>query len=435
MKTLHLTNYWHSSSGGIATFYRALIEAAGLRRDHEIVVAVPSAENRVEQAGRSGRIVYLRAPRAPFNPDYRLLLPHRFLWASGDIARLIAKEQPDLVEVCDKYTLNYLAGLLRKGRVPGVSRRPPVVGLSCERMDDNLKAYLGAGAAVNRWSALYLKWLYFPLFDFHVTVSHYAAAELRQAARGHEVRRGVWVRPMGVDLRNFSPARRNEAIRGRLLTCAGGNCDTALLLYCGRLAREKNPTLLLDTMERLVSSGETDFRLVIAGDGAMRGELERRSARQLTGRVHFLGHIGARETLADIEANCDVFVHPNPREPFGIGPLEAMASGLPVVAPASGGVLSYAGPGNAWLSKADADAFAGSVRNIVSDSRERRRRVEEALRTAREYSWPVVADRFLDLYAHLHELSSGRASGTAFPPEFVSTSGNRWGVEARAGGR
>jgi alpha-1,6-mannosyltransferase len=51
-----------------------------------------------------------------------------------------------------------------------------------------------------------------------------------------------------------------------------------------------------------------------------------------------LGYIADRELLADILANCDVFLHPNPHEPFGIAPLEAMASRLALVAPDSGGV-------------------------------------------------------------------------------------------------
>ena len=60
----------------------------------------------------------------------------------------------------------------------------------------------------------------------------------------------------------------------------------------------------------------------------------------LTGRVWLCGNLD-RETLATFYASADVFVHPNPREPFGIGPLEAMSSGVPVVMPAAGGVLEY----------------------------------------------------------------------------------------------
>ena len=72
----------------------------------------------------------------------------------------------------------------------------------------------------------------------------------------------------------------------------------------------------------------------------------------------FCGHVDAR-ALARLYASCDVFVHPNPREPFGIGPLEAMASGVPLVLPAAGGVLSYANADNAWLARADGPGLCG----------------------------------------------------------------------------
>ncbi len=80
-----------------------------------------------------------------------------------------------------------------------------------------------------------------------------------------------------------------------------------------------------------------------------------------------LGQINDTETLANLFANCDAFVHPNPREPFGITPLEAMASGLPVVAPNSGGVLSYANSENAWLSEPTAECFSEAIRDIFVD--------------------------------------------------------------------
>ena len=71
---------------------------------------------------------------------------------------------------------------------------------------------------------------------------------------------------------------------------------------------------------------------VVAGAGPLEEWLKKKATGAMQGKIKLLGHLD-KETLADYYANADVFVHPNPKEPFGIGPLEAMASGVPVVVP------------------------------------------------------------------------------------------------------
>ena len=86
LKTLHMTNAWHEKSGGVGTFYRALIEAAN-RHGRFVRLIVPGAKTGVEEAGRFGRIYTVKAPRAPFDPNYRLLMPHRFLFPRTEVHR------------------------------------------------------------------------------------------------------------------------------------------------------------------------------------------------------------------------------------------------------------------------------------------------------------------------------------------------------------
>jgi hypothetical protein len=119
LKTLHLTNCRHASSGGIGTFYRALFEAAD-REDHLMRLVVPGATTSVEPVGRLGLIHHIEAPRAPFNPEYRMVLPHRYLFPRTALQRILNAERPVLIEISDKYVLPYFAGFLRTGRLPGV---------------------------------------------------------------------------------------------------------------------------------------------------------------------------------------------------------------------------------------------------------------------------------------------------------------------------
>jgi glycosyltransferase involved in cell wall biosynthesis len=428
IKTIHLTNNWHVQSGGVATFYRQMLEAAE-RRGRAIRLVVPAQTDRVEEHGRFGRIYHVAARPAPLSPGYSMMMPGQYLWPNSPLRRILAEERADLVECCDKYTLNYLAALLCRGWLLGRGYRPAVVGLSCERMDRNMTRYLSGSPAALAFCRHYMKWLHFPMFDHHIAVSPLAAEELRTAARGHRVRRGVWVRPMGADCDLFHPARRNAGRRAWLQTVTGAPEGSLLLLYAGRLAPEKNLQLLLDTMVELETQSPGAFHMLVAGDGPTRADFELQCDRMLPGAVRMLGHIRDREMLASVYANSDVFVHPNPCEPFGIAPLEAMAAGLALVAPDEGGVTWYANHVNAWLARPDATSCAAAIRAIAADPLATAQKCRAARATAEQFDWSRVTDSFFDLYDQLHALVLEGASQPALPPAFYSTPGDRWGYE------
>ena len=404
IKTLHLTNAYHPTSGGIRTFYRALLARANDERRHMRLV-VPGPDDGVEEVGEFGRIFFIRAAPAPaFDRRYRMVMPHQYLRAASRLQEILRAEQADLIEICDKYSLFYLAALLRKGLAAGI-KRPVLVGLSCERMDDNVAAYLGRGRAKAALTRAYLRHLYGPPFDAHIANSEYTADELR---------RGLWDRspdfirvcPMGVESTAFGPVHRDAQLRRRLLEAAGGARDSVLLLYAGRLSPEKNPRLLIHALRQLIRpprgrlTTQRDFRLVIAGDGPSAASLRDEAEQCARGHVHWLGAIEDRAELAKLYASADIFVHPNPREPFGIGPLEAMASRVPVVVPSTGGVLSYATHANAWLAAPDPTSFALAIRQVVTVPDPAR--VAAAFETARAFDWTRVASRFFKLYDALH---------------------------------
>jgi alpha-1,6-mannosyltransferase len=224
---------------------------------------------------------------------------------------------------------------------------------------------------------------------------------------------------MGVDSRELSPAHRSSLARHGLLQRIGADPDAKLLLYVGRLVPEKNLGLLLDTLAMLHSENGRDWRLVLVGDGVERARFLAEAERRTPQSVRWLGHMQDRHQLARIYANCDVFVHPNPREPFGIAPLEAMASGLPVVAPDRGGVTAYADSNNSWIVPPAAKAFAEAACNAVSEGPVREGRIAKALATAARFRWDNVAGSFLDLYEDLGRRAQGEA--VLFPPNFYST--------------
>ena len=168
---------------------------------------------------------------------------------------------------------------------------------------------------------------------------------------------------------------------------------------------------------RLLERGRSgQFHLLLAGDGPLRAGLERLCERDLPGAVGFIGYIRNRETLADIYANCDALLHPNPREPFGIAPLEAMASGLPLIGPNSGGLICYAHSGNAWLLNPDPESFANAAVALRHEPGRAEVLRQAGRATAERFDWPTVASSFFALYEELCAVAHGARPEPAMAP-------------------
>jgi glycosyltransferase involved in cell wall biosynthesis len=397
LTTVHITNAYHPTSGGIRTFYTALLDAGNVA-GRRVVLVVPGARTATQEIGRFGRIYHVRAPLAPaFDRRYRMIMPQAYLpGCPSALVDILARERPDLVEMSDKYSLPYLAAMLRK-RWHRRAGRPVLVGLSCERFDDNMAAYLSRSRAARAFTRWYIRHVYGPPFDAHIAVSEYTAAELRGAL--HDRGPGfIRTCTMGVDAMGFGPSRRSAVVRRGLLSAAGGDERSVLLFYAGRLSPEKNVELLVAALRELVAGGGDDYRLVVAGDGPSADWLRARAVGSLEGRIFLCGNLD-RDTLAQYNASCDVFVHPNPREPFGIGPLEAMASGVAVVLPDAGGVLEYASSANAWLAAPTGPAFAKAIRAARRGDPQRR---TAALATAEQFGWRQATRRYFDAYDDIH---------------------------------
>ncbi len=287
--------------------------------------------------------------------------------------------------------------------------------------------YLSGHFAASAFCRWYLRWLHFPMFDHHIAVSDNVAGELRAVADGHDVRRGVWVRPMGASCSMFRPERRSAEFRRGLEACTGAPPGAVLLLYAGRLAPEKNLHLLIKTITQLEHQSPGEFHLVVAGDGPLHAAIEAECWQRVPGAACLLGHIGNRELLANIFANCDIFVHPNPQEPFGIAPLEGMASGLCLVGPDSGGITCYADSTNAWLSDPTPTSFCRAIQSIRENPAEACARRLAARATAERFDWEKVTHRYFELYDELHALVTGERIEPRLAPAFYSTPGRRLG--------
>jgi glycosyltransferase involved in cell wall biosynthesis len=423
IKTVHLTNYYHKRSGGISTSYNSLLDAAERHRRYATLI-VPGETEEIEQVNDFAKICYVPAKYSPiFDKRYRIMMPWQYMVTDSPIRKILLQEKPDLIEVTDKYTLSILGPMIRKNAFKKIGR-PILVHFSCERMDDNIGSFL-VGGRIGNWLARRVMGNYnFPSFDYHIANSAYTADELYssvdpeknpgrskwalnkwwQFMRASRVpfRERIFICPRGVDAEFFTPDRWSDDVRAEMISRAGIPEDAIVLLYAGRVSPEKNVELLVETMKILAADEQKDYRLLVAGDGPKAEWLREQGALHAQGKIVLLGHLD-KETLANYYANTDIFVHPNPHEPFGIGPLEAMASGAPTVAPNAGGILSYANGENAWLADPTGEAFAAAVNEVVSDGGIREQKIANAVRTARENTRQASTDRLFATYDKIYE--------------------------------
>lgn len=419
LKSVHITNYYHKNSGGISTSYNNLLAAAGRHRRY-VRLIVPGETEAVEEVNEFAKIYYVPAKYSPvFDKRYRIIMPWQYMPGGSLIRKILLAEMPGMIEVTDKYTLSMLGAMIRIGKFKQIGR-PMLAHFSCERMDDNISSFLSGGNAA-KWFARRLMGNYnFPSFDFHIANSVYTAQEFYEAV---EARRSkaflnfcwrffkaprilpderIYVCPRGVDIKQFSPDRKSDTIKREMRERAGIPENAIILLYAGRISPEKNIGLLVEMMKILAQDVNQDFRLLVAGAGPKADWLKEETETNFPGKIIQLGHLD-KETLANYYANADVFVHPNPREPFGIAPLEAMASGAPTLAPDSGGILSYASEENCWLVEPKAENFARAVREIINDKSLRESKTEKALETARNNTREKSTDFLFATYDKMYE--------------------------------
>jgi L-malate glycosyltransferase len=169
------------------------------------------------------------------------------------------------------------------------------------------------------------------------------------------------------------------------------------ILFLGNLHRRKGILVLVEAFERLAAQLPT-ARLVVAGDGPLRAEVERRLAPH-GGRVEVLGRVERDRAPAVMQA-CSLYCCPSLGEPFGMTALEAMACAKPVVATDAGG-LRHLVPDNGGrkVAPGDAEALAAALQETLP-SPELRRAMGAVNRAEveRRYSWPAVIDRLEDAY-------------------------------------
>lgn len=335
-------------------------------RGHEVTVIAPSPGVTAYGKARIIRVPSFGFPRYP-----ELRIGH-----SRDFVREVLREiKPDVVHLGSPAVLG--AASLSAAQELGI---PSVAIYQTDLAGFASRYHLGiAGRSIWRYIANIHR-----RADLTLAPSTAAVWDLRERGVNNVVR---WMR--GVDLERFNPSFRDEELRRSIAP------DGQLIVgFVGRLAREKQ-------IERLKGLCRMPHvKVVIVGDGPMKAKLKK----ELKGAI-FMGFKSGEE-LSKLYASFDVFVHTGQDETFCQAVQEALASGVPVVAPASGGPLDLVQHGhNGFLwTEASRYSLVGAVTELAKYPVKRERLAANARPSVEVRPWCGVMD---ELEGHYRSVIGG----------------------------
>lgn len=374
MRILYFTDTYLPQINGVTNTLDKLGKYLDSRNIKHLFFAPHYTDNGV--IAKEKHVRRFRSVSLPAYPECRISIP-----AYSKLCRMADKFRPDVIHLMTPAGIG-LAGL-RYAR----ERNLPVVSSYTTNFDEYLKYY--KLEFLNN-----LLWNFFRWFHGSCHINFCASRATAQSlqAKGIENIR-FWSR--GIDTEIFNPSYKSKEVRAKI------NPDGRItFLYVGRLAAEKDLDILMKSIEQINGLCSHSAQFVIAGDGPYAPYLKSTAPKN----VVFTGYLKGEE-LSALYASCDVFVFPSSTETFGNVVLEAMASGLPVIAANSGGVKdSIIDHHNGFLCNArDSASFTQSMVKFLQNNALIAAMGINARQYALTRSWSSIFDGLIADYISLME--------------------------------
>ena len=356
MRIAFFTETFLPATDGVVTRLRYTLEELASLGDDMFVVAPRYPDGGPDSY--AGATIY-RVPGVPFPPYPQIKLSS----AHPGVGRALGRFGPDLIHAVNPFILGP-GGIYYSRRM-----KLPLVASYHTNVATYARYYkLGFMFNAARWWTRQLhNRATINLCTSEATMGYLLAEGIKRVR--------LW--PQGVDARRFHPDKASKEWRERL---SGGHPSRKLLIYVGRLAPEKGIGHLKAILREV-----PETRLAIVGDGPARRDLEREFAGTPT---VFTGLLQG-DDLAAAYASADAFLFPSTTETLGIAMIEALASGLPVIAARGGASHEVVSDGeNGLLYEANSRAaLVAAVRRLFSDDEVREALACGARAAAEEREW------------------------------------------------
>lgn len=383
MRILTAGQAFYKKNNGQAVFTIHL--AAGLTQaGHEVLVVAPSEKGRAHRKSGNG-LVLQTVPTLPIKYNLNITL-----FSNKLVNQAIAEFKPDVVHIQDHYFLS--RNVLHVAHKHNI----PVVGTNHflpDNLSYNFRIPTWARMSIHRllWNDMLT---IFNTLQVVTTPTETAACILRQ----QQIKVPVQAISCGVDQTRFRP--RPELDRIALRQRYGLAANKILLLYVGRVDREKGLDILVQAINTLQRD---DIQLAIVGKGSGLNDLQSLTqSLSLEKRVVFLGYVPGHD-LPCLLNSADIFAMPSQAELQSIATLEAMASGLPVLAANARALPELVDHQvNGYLFEGSNVIEAAQGIATLADDRDQWAAMGQAsLLKVRPHSLPNTIQRYINLYQNL----------------------------------
>ena len=385
MNILLTTDNYYPNVNGSSYFTQRLAYYLK-QRGHSVLVIAPGRNVRHHAFEHDGVPIFgVHSVPYPFYQGFRFTLP---IGIKKALANEVKRFQPDVVHIQDHFVIS--------SAVQKIASRLfiPVMGTN-HFMPENLLHYLHLPKQLEE-AAKRLAWKQFRTVFEKLAIVTTPTATAAGLLKDIHFPKPVLAISNGIDLQKFNPTNNGAYLRQRW-----GLPDKPLLLYVGRLDKEKNLDLVLKSLPEVLR--HTEAHLVIAGKGAQQTALKRLAhSLGLDRAVHFVGFV-PDEDLPNLYPLADCFVIAGIAELQSIVTMEAMASALPVVA-----VNAMALPElvreneNGFLfDPGDSARLAEALVKIFSDSPLRQRLSRRSVELIQQHDINKTMDTYESLYRGL----------------------------------
>jgi len=356
------------------------------RSGHDVYVFAPGIRGNSEE---NDKLIRFPSFTTWFEPDYPITVPFR-----PGITELVRKLDLDIIHTQTPWALGWLG--LRIARRLGL----PIVSTNHTQYTKYAHYFPLAPRAITSAFIAGNMRRYYNRCDSVVVPSNVVGEMLQE----YGVRTPIRTIQTGNALNTF----RDETARADIRSHHNIGPNDKVLLYVGRLAKEKNLQLLLHSFDR-VASRFPDTVLLIAGGGPFESACRKMAAGLNSGRkVIFTGAL-PREVVAKYYSAGDIFVFPSTTETQGLVLSEALMSGLPCVAVNAGGGPEVLTNGDDSLLTEDRiDDFTAKIELLLTDKDLRERLSIRATQNAERFAPSNMATRMLDFYGSACDCVKGR---------------------------